>query len=1044
MGLFLRPSCNADSDSQASQLLNGLLVPAPSTTTSRIREGAREHPNFSVASNTPSRSTDGRYHYHGLVASQTQSQSSRRRARSLTPSSSQATKGYFVNSLGNDNDDIDPSTLIPTQLNTDFKESTEESSQDIPRFKPLTQSGHNVMKRRRNYEQHSEGNILVNSTSSASGSSHSEASQRHEDSSSIMSGRQPDYMDLDLEQELTRKYSGRFSEEYHVDPSLGFSGHWEAKEDDIPCPAELEPTQPSTQIEETISFPDGDILSSRRNQETCPNGDLHPLLQMVDPQKRRRYQMKLQYLPRSTAQASWVDPHATDTNATSKSLRPSSSHSSRIHGHPILSDNSKYSQTADAINEEAQPAFEDRKTCSEYRSSKKSRDSFVKKPREEEDYEIDVVPDSEPFQGELMRYRHIPVIPSNDERDIVSDSAETDTSDTTDELAPSRECDSAEPLAFTAKNLLRKSSIKPNFYSPLIRKTTEAQCDQKAYTPVCQDDSSEGRRQLQEVPSSAPEQDFSTAPVRKNCARTKRATKNVLKSTRGCRRTKPVQPRRQARSEGEGEDDDLVLKSEDVVAAECTEKEFTEQRVDDSLKRKRSTISWKSAPSSNPKDPAKPLQTPLTRQSKRLRAVASASRVDTKGATRVIARWKNDGYWYPGVVYSHDIGEQYIIKFDDETEGPATVDQMRTCDLQIGDNVMVTDAYIPRHHRSVKVVEVSQVAKDQIVTVQVDSNAVKVPVKSLKIAPKAISSAWAERLVDEHSIISVIKPERTRQSPASSQVSGGSAARDARKKLFEKTGIVVTISCTKDWEKQKGCVVSEIKKHGGSVIDDWPTVIRMEGKHNNLNQRWITYKKDVQWVAKEDINRVFLLADVASMKPKFLLALALGIPCISVAWLTDSVAYGTEKSWLPYLLPQGYSESLGTRLSQQVDVAWGETVDHLRGIMVNKVPSKLFDRLSILCIGQDMFPPNGKRASGLDDEGHQNAIARIILAMGAERVEAVTDLKHASIPADNFDLVVIKEAQHCTSSLPKEKTVHWQWVKESLIASRRLPLPNWI
>lgn len=74
-------------------------------------------------------------------------------------------------------------------------------------------------------------------------------------------------------------------------------------------------------------------------------------------------------------------------------------------------------------------------------------------------------------------------------------------------------------------------------------------------------------------------------------------------------------------------------------------------------------------------------------------------------------------------------------------------------------------------------------------------------------------------------------------------------------------------------------------------------------------------------------------------------------------------------------------------------------------------------------------------------EAH-NAVVRIIMSMGAQRVEAVSDLRYASAKPRTFDLVVIKEVPFCDDFDPKN-TVPWQWVKDSLIASRRIPIPPW-
>ncbi len=72
-----------------------------------------------------------------------------------------------------------------------------------------------------------------------------------------------------------------------------------------------------------------------------------------------------------------------------------------------------------------------------------------------------------------------------------------------------------------------------------------------------------------------------------------------------------------------------------------------------------------------------------------------------------------------------------------------------------------------------------------------------------------------------------------------------------------------------------------------------------------------------------------------------------------------------------------------------------------------------------------------------------NALPRIILAMGAETVEAVTEPAHSSKDLSEYDYIVIREQAHYSPEFASCTTVHWSWVKESLIASRCLPLPTW-
>ena len=70
--------------------------------------------------------------------------------------------------------------------------------------------------------------------------------------------------------------------------------------------------------------------------------------------------------------------------------------------------------------------------------------------------------------------------------------------------------------------------------------------------------------------------------------------------------------------------------------------------------------------------------------------------------------------------------------------------------------------------------------------------------------------------------------------------------------------------------------------------------------------------------------------------------------------------------WDRFLLPQGTSQALKARLSQQVDLDWGNSPHHLTDIMANQIPAKIFSGLSLLCVGSDMVSQvraTGKRVS---------------------------------------------------------------------------------
>lgn len=69
-------------------------------------------------------------------------------------------------------------------------------------------------------------------------------------------------------------------------------------------------------------------------------------------------------------------------------------------------------------------------------------------------------------------------------------------------------------------------------------------------------------------------------------------------------------------------------------------------------------------------------------------------------------------------------------------------------------------------------------------------------------------------------------------------------------------------------------------------------------------------------------------------------------------------------------------------------------------------------------------------------------IPRILLCMGAARVEAVDSFAQASAKLDRYDYVVVKdadEAKRIASARRLDNCVAFPWVKECLITGRILP-----
>ncbi|KAG2158219.1 uncharacterized protein EDB93DRAFT_1077479 [Suillus bovinus] len=448
----------------------------------------------------------------------------------------------------------------------------------------------------------------------------------------------------------------------------------------------------------------------------------------------------------------------------------------------------------------------------------------------------------------------------------------------------------------------------------------------------------------------------------------------------------------------------------------------------------------------------KPADTPApaTRVAKRLRHTVSTGRAfAAQPATRVFALWRQDGHYYAGIVHSLQTGTKYLIKFDDETEDQVDIAMLRQCELRVGDAVILC-------HGNLRgtVVDISQMESGSV-SVEVDDGSDAISsayaISDLRIASRAIQSHWKDRTLTADSIVTIIRPKFLRATPSPSGVSLTSTTPHKHKKPFAKTGFVVTLTVgNKHPEKMKDSVMLAIKHNGGTVIDDWSSIFPMEGTHSQSNKRWIASQENFKFKPKpefESLERVFLLADDYNQKPKFLVALALGIPCLSNEWIRDDyLDKETSMDWQPVLLPAGFSETLSARVSQLVDLDWGNCKEHLADIMSNTVASKLFSGKTLLCLGSDLvpLPSRGGRKGGSDTtQDASRVVPWIMICMGASRVEAVTEIKFASKDLPAYDYVVVKEASDFPEDLQDDVTlVHVPWVKDCLISGRLLALPS--
>ena len=405
------------------------------------------------------------------------------------------------------------------------------------------------------------------------------------------------------------------------------------------------------------------------------------------------------------------------------------------------------------------------------------------------------------------------------------------------------------------------------------------------------------------VPSSLPEQDIVN---NKNIPT--RSTKPKSSQIKPRAKNKAVLSKPRLPSAMEESGDELLFgkgnKNDDTQLAD---EEYEDDEDDDgdqpgpSHKRKHAS-STKSAVVAKELRPTKRLKksttTPATRQTKSLRSVVSTG--ESSHGTRVLALWPQDGHYYPGTAHSVDNNLRYLVQFDDGTSATLSLSQLRSCQLNIGDDVIFGES-----SRPARVVEVDD-ADEGFVKVIRDDKIERVSISILRVAHKTILCAWKDRTLTPNSVTTTIPPVKAGLSPSPSKMSMLSvpSMRGGRKKVLAKTGFIVTLTATNEnREKEKVRVMNAVRNSGGFVIDDLDTILQMDGRHSNSNHRYVIKKNDVKWTGHEDIERLFLLADDPNQKPKYLIALALGIPCLSTSWLHDSVDSVSHGITLTFIRP---------------------------------------------------------------------------------------------------------------------------------------------
>jgi len=229
-------------------------------------------------------------------------------------------------------------------------------------------------------------------------------------------------------------------------------------------------------------------------------------------------------------------------------------------------------------------------------------------------------------------------------------------------------------------------------------------------------------------------------------------------------------------------------------------------------------------------------------------------------AMRVLAHWAS-GQWFVGTTTGQGSGEKITIEFDDQTRGKVSARQIRRFELRQGDQIGSI-----RPPREGGVVDENYVDDGRAVAiVGANGKRKKVPISSIFVTTANVTKQWDDRLPDYPSLglSSPFASAGTRPGPVT--------------KSAPLQGMRFLLTIDEDARKNttKDDFKTAITAGGGMVIEDWKELFDLP---------------DTAFGSTLAVGRpAFCIVHGAqSTKPKALVALAAGIPCVASEWIHDA------------------------------------------------------------------------------------------------------------------------------------------------------------
>lgn len=392
------------------------------------------------------------------------------------------------------------------------------------------------------------------------------------------------------------------------------------------------------------------------------------------------------------------------------------------------------------------------------------------------------------------------------------------------------------------------------------------------------------------------------------------------------------------------------------------------------------------------------VKTTRSRSAGRSPRVATTSVVDVvdgdSAPMRVLARWKNDQY-YAGTVVGRENGG-FKIAFDDGGSTHVAPDRLRALQLHRGDPVY--DGNMGVYH-----VAEPYDGEGDVAVSGPRNKPLTIKSSKLVVIHPDIALKFGDRLVSREALEKRFPMGSPRQSLLSTA------------KVFEDKVFVVTGAKDKKADE----VRKAIQHHGGTVATNWTDLFHITKSGHTLAGHRTPF---------------VLQFGAPIMTPKFMAALAAGVPVLAGKYIEDAVERLVD--WRAYLISPGESVLLGQPASQVVDPTWGETTWDAATAHAVRQPLAGMTVLYVYSKGSMEVKVSYRRVVRVADV--QTLASFCLRAMGAN-VTMATEL-----PSDFSaqDLVLVDDrvkAVTLTSAAKKSgRLVNVPWLKACLTAGAAL------